>query len=56
MEFWGHILFHQCHETNFSDKLIHANVVNHYNSDRLRSLCATMQSKTSYLKILEIQD
>jgi hypothetical protein len=31
-------------ETDFDDKLIHASVANHYDSDGCHSLCATVQS------------
>jgi hypothetical protein len=43
-------------ETDFIDKLIHANVANHYSYDGLGSLHAPVQSKSSYLKNFEVQD
>jgi hypothetical protein len=42
--------------TNFVGKLIHANPATCYYSDESGSLYATVQSKSSYLKILEVGD
>jgi hypothetical protein len=39
---------------DFTVKLIHGCVDNHYDSDGMASVCATAQSKSSYLKILKI--
>jgi hypothetical protein len=45
-------------EKNCVNKLIHASAANHYNSEYIICvcMCATMQSKSNYLKILEAQD
>jgi hypothetical protein len=41
-------------ETNFVDKLICASIAKHYDFGGLGTLCATSQSKRSYLKILKV--
>lgn len=44
-------------EKDYIAKLICASVASHYNSNRqIDSLHATAQSKSSYLKTLEVQD
>jgi hypothetical protein len=43
-------------KTNFVDKLISNSVVNHHDSDQSDSVCASAQSKRSYLKFLRVQD
>jgi hypothetical protein len=42
-------------DTDFIDELIHASVANHYSFDGSGSLNASMQGRSSYLKILEVQ-
>lgn len=41
-------------ERAFVDKSIHASIANHYNSEGSVSLHATVQSKSSNLKILQV--
>jgi hypothetical protein len=43
-------------DTDFVGKLIHASIVNHYDSDRAGNFLAAMQSKSCCLKICEVQD
>jgi hypothetical protein len=43
-------------DTDVADKLIHASVAVHYSSDGSVNLDASMRGKSSYLKILEVQD
>lgn len=43
-------------ERDSVDNLFHARVASHYSSDGWGSLLATVQSKSSYLKILEVGD
>jgi hypothetical protein len=42
-------------ERDFIGKLIHARVANHYDSEAWDNLCATVHSKSSYLKIIKVQ-
>jgi hypothetical protein len=42
-------------ERDFIGKLIHTSAATH-DSEALDNLCATQQSKSSYLKILKVQD
>jgi hypothetical protein len=41
-------------QIDFNDKLIHACVANHYNSNGISRLPTTLRSNGSYLKILEV--
>jgi hypothetical protein len=43
-------------ESDFLDKMIHASIASHYSSDHLVSFHATLQNKSNYLKIIEVQD
>jgi hypothetical protein len=45
----------QWEERDFADSLMCASVDNHYDSGALDSLCADMQSKNRYLKMIEVQ-
>jgi hypothetical protein len=56
IQFQDHVLFCQKEREDFVDKLIAASTANLYDSDGLGSMCVTVQSKSSDLKILELQD
>jgi hypothetical protein len=38
------------------NKLMYTSFANHYDSDRLGSLCAVVQNESSFLKILQVHD